>query len=72
MICQGVYYSCVKSVEFNGPGQRNLIISGIYICRALHTLKLDIGYRQKAGDIANLNFGCWILPTENGILEVNE
>ena len=31
---------------------------------ALHPSKLDIGYCQKAGDIANLKSGYWILPTE--------
>ncbi len=36
--------------------------------RALYPSKLDIGYYQKAGDIANLKSGYWILPTENRIL----
>ncbi len=40
-----------------------------YIFRALHPSKLDIGYCQTVGDMANLNSGYWILPTENGILE---
>ena len=56
------------SVSCPPPEADKDVSSELSIYRALYPSKLDIGYCQKAGDIANLKSGYWILPTENRIL----